>query len=107
MPVEQACARQIILNHRLLLVHFMNVHKITASKIHPFFTGGGIKTATLGGTHGKAAAVAGDNLGGVGHGSAEKENVIVPALSLLLYKTWQCKRNACLKKHNLLFFMIF
>ena len=68
LPIQQACARQVVFNHHLLGIDGTDVHFIATGKIHPFATGGGIKGLPLRRAHNIAAAIAGDDLrGGFAH----------------------------------------
>ena len=68
LAVEQAFTRQVVFDDGLFGVDGLDMHAITAGEIHPLFARAGFVGFTVGRTHDVAAAVAGDDLGGIGHG---------------------------------------
>ena len=67
LAVEQAFARQVVFDDGLFGVDGLDVHAVAAGEVHPLFARAGFVGFAVGRAHDIAAAVAGNDLGGIGH----------------------------------------
>ena len=67
LAVEQAFAREIVFDDGLFGVDVLDMHAVAAGEIHPLFARAGFVGFAVGRSHDVAAAVAGNDLGGIGH----------------------------------------
>ena len=67
LTVEQAFAREIVFDNGLFGVDVLNMHAVAAGEIYPLFARAGFVGFAVGCAHDVAAAVAGNDLGGIGH----------------------------------------
>ena len=67
LAVEQAFARQVVFDDGLFGVDGLDMHAVTAGEVHPLFARAGFVGFAVGCAHDVAAAVAGNDLGGIGH----------------------------------------
>lgn len=68
LAVKQAFARQVVFDDGLFGVDVLYMHAVAAGEVHPLFARAGFVGFAVGRAHDVAAAVAGDDLGGIGHG---------------------------------------
>ncbi|EET42653.1 hypothetical protein NEISICOT_03596 [Neisseria sicca ATCC 29256] len=67
LTVKQAFARQVVFDDGLFGVDGLDMHAVAAGEVHPLFARAGFVGFAVGRAHDVAAAVAGNDLGGIGH----------------------------------------